>query len=542
MRQASLLLAVVVSLAVAVAGQSARVAAPYEVGTWRGFRAAAVSYTFDDGTENQLPVAIPMFNEFGYKATLFTVTGWVSNWSALQAAKAMGHEIASHTVDHVRLNSLSATDQIYQYAESRGAIDANCGSSTAVTLAYPNCRSGDASLSSQYFIAGRNCSGAIVPPTPPDFYEINSYICGSRGSVKTTADFISRFGGAQAAGGWLVLLLHGIDNDGGYSPLSSQILRESLEYLGARKSTFWVETFGNVVRYIRERDNLSVDVSSEAPGSITLAVSDGLDDDIYQYPVTLRRPLPAGWASATVTQGGQPVPSSVVTVDGGRHVMFDVVPDAGAVVLSNSGTAPGPSAPTGLTASAVSGTVFLDWNDNAETGVSGYNVYRSVVSGSGYARVNGLLVTGSAYEDRPASSGTTYYYVATAVGADGNESPYSAEASATLSGETATTTHIESVVVTTVAAGGPNKKGRATVVVKDNTGKPVANATVTGTFSGTLNETRSGTTDAAGAAVIQTYSFQKTIASLKFCVDGVTHPALAYDPVANAETCGSRAP
>ena len=39
---------------------------PYEVGTWRDFKPAAITYTFDDGDYNQFAVAVPMFNEFDY--------------------------------------------------------------------------------------------------------------------------------------------------------------------------------------------------------------------------------------------------------------------------------------------------------------------------------------------------------------------------------------------------------------------------------------------------------------------------------------------
>src|SRR4030043_1194107 len=45
-------------------GYAQTVAPPYEVGTWQGFRSAAISYTFDDGCSNQFTIAIPMFNEF----------------------------------------------------------------------------------------------------------------------------------------------------------------------------------------------------------------------------------------------------------------------------------------------------------------------------------------------------------------------------------------------------------------------------------------------------------------------------------------------
>ena len=539
-RRTAVLLALGVVLPIVVAGQSRTIMAPYDVGTWRGFRTAAVSYTFDDGTANQLPVAIPIFDEFGYRATLFTVTGWVSDWTGLQAAAARGHEIASHTVDHVRLGGLSAANEIYQYDASKVAIASKVAHAQVLPIAYPNCRSGDQALCAQYYVAGRNCTGAIVAPTPSNFFEIGSYICGSRGTVKTIADFTSRFNAAQTAGGWLVLLLHGIDNDGGYSPLSSQVLRESLQYLDGRPNTYWVEAFGSVVRYIKERNDVSVAETSVVDASITVRVTDTLDDAVYNYPVTLRRPLPAGWASADVTQAGYAVPAATVTIGSVDYVMFDVVPDGGDVVLSRAGALQGPSAPVGLTASAGNGFVSLDWSDNGEGDLAGYNVFRSATTGFGYQQQNVSLVTSSAYVDNAVVNGTPYYYVVTAVDLAGYESPSSNEATATPVGTVpATSLHVDSIMVTTVPAGGPNKKGRATVVIRDNNGSPVANATVTGTFTGTLKETASAATDSTGTAVVQTNSFQKTISSLTFCVSAVAHTSLAYAPGSNLAGCAS---
>ena len=39
-----------------------QIAANYEVGAWKDFKTAAVSYTFDDNCSNQIPVAIPLFD------------------------------------------------------------------------------------------------------------------------------------------------------------------------------------------------------------------------------------------------------------------------------------------------------------------------------------------------------------------------------------------------------------------------------------------------------------------------------------------------
>jgi fibronectin type 3 domain-containing protein len=64
--------------------------------------------------------------------------------------------------------------------------------------------------------------------------------------------------------------------------------------------------------------------------------------------------------------------------------------------------------------------------------VSGYNVYRSTTSGTGYAKINGSLVANVSYTDSGVQGGTTYYYVTTAVDGSGNESSYSNEASAVI--------------------------------------------------------------------------------------------------------------
>ncbi|MHC5143774.1 MAG: carbohydrate binding domain-containing protein [Planctomycetota bacterium] len=81
-----------------------------------------------------------------------------------------------------------------------------------------------------------------------------------------------------------------------------------------------------------------------------------------------------------------------------------------------------PAAPTGLTATAGNAMVSLNWNDNSEPDLAGYNVWRSTTSGSGHTRINGALVTSSDYTDNTVTIGTPYYYVVTAVDSLSNES------------------------------------------------------------------------------------------------------------------------
>ncbi|MFC1976782.1 hypothetical protein ACFLWS_00720 [Chloroflexota bacterium] len=92
---------------------------------------------------------------------------------------------------------------------------------------------------------------------------------------------------------------------------------------------------------------------------------------------------------------------------------------------------PPPAAPTGLVATSGKQLVSLDWNDNGEGDLDGYNVYSSLTSGANYTQINGVLVSTSNYTDTGLTGGVTYYYVVTAVNTLANESGYSNEDSAT---------------------------------------------------------------------------------------------------------------
>ena len=311
---------------------SASVPTPYEVATWSGFRNAAISYTFDDNCTNQLAIAIPSMNTYGFKGTLFTITNssWRPNWQGLRTAANNGHEVASHTMSHANMNTLSSAQQTSEITGSANAISTNVGV-TPRTLAWPNCNLGSTSIAQQTYIAARGCSGQIEPSTPANVMNISSLICGSAGSVKTNADFQSRANSAFNSKGWAIFLIHGIDNDGGYSPLSSTEFRNSLLFFNANPSKFWVASFGSVVKYIAERNAVTLTQTASNTTSISLTVSDNLNSTIYNVPLTVRRPLPSGWTNATVTQNGTTVYSSKVTINAVPYIMFNAVPDAGEI-------------------------------------------------------------------------------------------------------------------------------------------------------------------------------------------------------------------
>jgi hypothetical protein len=76
-------------------------------------------------------------------------------------------------------------------------------------------------------------------------------------------------------------------------------------------------------------------------------------------------------------------------------------------------------------------SVTASWVASVTPSVT-YNIYRGTTSGGPYAKVNGSPVFGLSYVDNAVQAGQTYYYVATAVDANGVESVFSGQAIAVI--------------------------------------------------------------------------------------------------------------
>ena len=139
-------------------------------------------------------------------------------------------------------------------------------------------------------------------------------------------------------------------------------------------------------------------------------------------------------AGFTLSGAGTPV-----TLSTGQALTFGVVfsptstgsDSATVTVTSTAAGSPTSIALSGTGVQATTHSVALAWVASAST-VSGYNVYRSTTSGSGYAKINSALITGVTYSDTTVQSGTTYYYVVNAVDSSGTESADSNQVTAVI--------------------------------------------------------------------------------------------------------------
>ena len=203
----------------------------------------------------------------------------------------------------------------------------------------------------------------------------------------------------------------------------------------------------------------------------------------------------------------------------------------------NNGSAP--NAPTSLAASVLSSSqINLSWLDNS-TDENSFDLERSL-DGANFSTLASLPADTTNHADIGLQASTSYFYRVRAVNANGN-SAYSNVVNATTSTDTqATALQVGSITVSTVGIAKGLKMGRAVVVVHDDQGGTVANATVSGEFSGSINEVidASTPTDASGSTTIDSTGTAKGGVQLTFCVTRITHNTLQEFTSAPGVMCG----
>jgi len=172
--------------------------------------------------------------------------------------------------------------------------------------------------------------------------------------------------------------------------------------------------FGNVT--VGSNLAKSIAISNSGSSSVTVSSVGITGTGFTLTPVTTPVTVAAG---ATITLSVKFTPTVTGSATGTVTVGSNASNPSLKVALSGSG----------VTAAAHSVTV--SWTASTSA-VTGYNVYRSTVTGGPYTKINPVLETSTDYVDTAVAAGAKYYYVVTAVTSAGVESNASAQVSATV--------------------------------------------------------------------------------------------------------------
>lgn len=239
---------------------------------WPEGRMAAVSLAYDDALDSQLDNAIPALDRRGLKASFYLqlsrepVSRRLGEW---RAAASNGHELGNHTLFHQCSGSIAGhdwvevprdldtttavqmRDQVLLANDMLYAIDGRhartftvpCGDAIAMGGNYVD-------LVKDAFVAIKFGDGAVTP----DMTTLDPAAVTIEAPVDVTgAQLVSIVEDAARRGTMVNLTFHGIGGD--YLAVSVAAHDELLTYLAAHRDVYWVDTFINIMTFVKARQS-----------------------------------------------------------------------------------------------------------------------------------------------------------------------------------------------------------------------------------------------------------------------------------------------
>ncbi len=308
--------------------------AGYEITRWKGNKAGALSFTFDDGYDSQYSIGVPALNQLGFKGTFFLVTDFVSSsptgWDNWRTAAGTGQEIGSHTKTHPYLTSLSFSGMQDEILGSKTIIDSQITSQKCISFAYPfGDLNGDVEgIVESAYIGARGVRWGLNS-SPFDLFNMHVDFPDDADSRGVTLE--SQVDLAEQSGQWMIAGFHGLDGTG-YGDVTADWFRQFIGYVNTKN--LWVDTFGTVTKYIRERGSANLSIVSSSSGQLVLNLTDGLDNATYDQALTIRSAALPGCDTALVTQGRSSTTVTSILEGTSKVIYYNAVPDRGEITIS----------------------------------------------------------------------------------------------------------------------------------------------------------------------------------------------------------------
>lgn len=188
------------------------------------FEEPIVTVTFDDGWESVYSAGLPIMQKYGIRSTQYILSGVFDNTTymsidQIKSMQANGHEVGSHTIDHLDLTQLDEAILTKQLKESKDVLTKNFGPIKDFTSPYGAYNAHTLDSISKYYRTQKNAEG---DPAAHELEAINigstfnplNVVSFSVRETTTLDELVKLINAAKKHNGWLVLTYHQIDRSG----------------------------------------------------------------------------------------------------------------------------------------------------------------------------------------------------------------------------------------------------------------------------------------------------------------------------------------
>ncbi|MCK5788166.1 MAG: T9SS type A sorting domain-containing protein [Chlamydiia bacterium] len=311
-----------------------------DVCLWKGDRVAATTITIDDNIEWEHAWWLSMQTKYDLDFTWFVIVGSVSNWAPYQTLIDDGNEVQAHdlaiTPDrHGDVNSYSDVDYLATVKQVKDTINKSLTNNKCLTFAYPYGKQKEY-LARDEYIAMRGTYGVMNYANKINYLDINSRSASNKlNDIRVLLDPTVDINPEKP---WNMNFYRGLASYH-YHNINNRTATETfLAALSAKSDSIWNGMFSEVARYGQERDTHTLNVDEINTLDIKFTLTDEMDDNYFDFPLTVKIRISNDWNSVEAEQNGNSIDVVIVDNNGDKYVLVDAVPDAGQVTVKGSYT------------------------------------------------------------------------------------------------------------------------------------------------------------------------------------------------------------
>ncbi len=311
----------------------------YEIAPWYQWKKAATVLTYDDWSVDHPIIAIPELNKRNMKGTFF-VNGWAFEMLAqdIIEASSQGHEIANHTETHPNLLNEGPAVFNQEIVKFQQRLSDALPNDNCETFSYPfGAGAGDDLLSLQIQSLLRSThigARAVIDQVwgydfgGSDYYKLPALVIRD---VTTVEKVVSWNEEAIQRGGLAVIMYHKVDGSDGDLTVTQQIYEAQLDAINQMRDRIWLARFKDMIKYHKEANAATLSLISQKDNVWELKLSDGLDDQVYTHPLSIKVKEPENFEVNYLIQGERLLDFNK---DQGE-IYFEAIPDSGVIIMSN---------------------------------------------------------------------------------------------------------------------------------------------------------------------------------------------------------------
>ena len=299
------------------------------IADFKDAKAGAVSYTFDDGLRNQYLIAVPIMEKLQMPGTFFIIPGQVSatlqeaeakepgawggvTWEEIRTLVAKGFEIGNHGYSHKNL-----VTQVKELEELEYEIENSANMIRKETGIFP------VSFCSPY----NSFNEQVEKIVEKRHITVRTSQQGI-GARDTTTENINQWVDKLInQRKWGVAMIHGLAD--GFDPLRPDVFESHLTYVKKHEKDLWIDTFGSIGRYIRQRDAAIIKDVKIDSNSVSFILDCKLNKKKFDIPLTLVIVTENKVTEAKARQGREFLP---VTIQD-KQIMIHCAPDSKRVTV-----------------------------------------------------------------------------------------------------------------------------------------------------------------------------------------------------------------